>query len=94
MGTQRIMGAIAGSIQTEILCVYCNKNDARLITEHGGLACAVCCEARKVDAIRVSDVPALLKLARNMVDSAERGGAWAKSERAEAFEAVIGRRPK
>lgn len=44
-------------------------NEARYITEHGEFTCALCPLGDGVDSIRLSDVPALLRFARRLVNA-------------------------
>lgn len=48
-------------------CADCGENEARYIDEYGHFVCGVCPIRLGSDAIKISDVPELIKLVRKMM---------------------------
>lgn len=63
-------------------------NDARYINELGELCCGVCPIAQGLDSIKLSDVPALLKWSRRVLEGGFMGGSSF-----EALRHILGRKP-
>jgi hypothetical protein len=81
-----------GSPDIVLVCGSCLENEARYIDEHGHLVCGTCPIHYGDDAIKISDVPALLKWCRQVL----RGGTMSESGGSsfEALRNILGRKPK
>jgi hypothetical protein len=64
-------------------------NAARYVAADGRLTCALCPLRDGVDSVRLSDVPALLALARRFLD-ATRSLSWLSIPKLDAVDAVAG----
>jgi hypothetical protein len=52
----------------------CGENEARYINERGELCCGICPLKQGLDSIKLGDVPALLKWARDVLAGGFMGG--------------------
>lgn len=75
-----------------ILCAQCGENEARYIDEYARFVCGTCPIKLGDDAIKLSDVPALLKWCRKVL----RGGTMRESGGSsfEALRNILGKKPK
>lgn len=75
-----------------LLCADCGENEARYIDEYGRHVCGTCPIKGGLDAIKISDVPALLKWCRQVL----RGGTM-REQGGSSFQAlreILGKKPK
>lgn len=81
-----------GSPDFVVVCADCGENEARYINERGELVCGTCPIKSGDDAIKLSDVPALLKWCRQVLC----GGTMRESGGSsfEALRNILGKKPK